>query len=79
VARTKGFFSGMMQSIPYARHCFSVTERDPISLEMVELTVFCDDKTGRYFAIDASFMIDEDPQIVPTPFGHRVELTDDIE
>ena len=67
----------MPSPITCARNVFSVVESDPTSNEEVELVVFQDDKTGRYFAIDNSYLIDEDPQIVPSPFGHRVELTDE--
>lgn len=65
--------------ITTARSAFSVSERDPLTCESVELQVFQDEKTGRYFAIDQSFMIDEEPHVVRSPFGHSVELVDDFD
>jgi hypothetical protein len=66
-------------NIPSARSAFSVTERDPSTHELVEIQMYQDEKTGRYFGIDNSFIIDEDPQLVNCPFGHKVELVDDFE
>lgn len=67
------------QSIFSARAAFSVIEHDPDTREEVELQVYQDSKTGQYFAIDNAYLINEEPQIVSTPFGHKVELLDDFD
>lgn len=68
-----------MTAIPSARFVIELTERDPITNEEISLSVYQDDKTDRYFAIDSSYMIDEAPHIVRCPFGHAVELLDEDE
>lgn len=68
-----------MADIPTARNAFDVTEIDPLTNEEVSLTVFQDEKTGRYFAVDSSWFIDEDVSVIKCPFGHTVELTDENE
>jgi len=66
-------------SLHTAKFTMSCVERDPSTNEEVELAVYQDSKTDRYFAIDASYLIDEEPHIVSTPFGHKVELLDEYE
>jgi len=56
-----------------------VTFCDPNTNENIEITVYRDDKTGRYFGVDTSYLIDEDVSIVSTPFGHDVELVDEVD
>lgn len=68
-----------MLELPTAKFAFDVVKRDPNTGEQVELSVYQDSKTDRYFAIDASFLIDEDVQLVWVPFGHRVELIEEYE
>jgi hypothetical protein len=65
--------------IPIARFVTEIMDRDPISNEKFSLYTYQDEKTGRYFSIDSSFIIDEEPHLVRCPFGHVVELADETE
>lgn len=53
--------------------------RDPNTHDRVELHVFQEQDTERYFAIDGSYMIDEEPQFATTPTGVRVELLENLD
>lgn len=68
-----------MPEIPTARFVSEVVDRDPKTNEEFSLYVYQDNKTDLYFSVDASYMIDESPHIVKTPFGHVVELLDENE
>lgn len=53
--------------------------RDPNTRDRVEIHVYQEQDTGRYFGIDGAFMIEEEPQFATTPTGVRVELLEELD
>lgn len=62
--------------IPTATLVDTKEDVDSGTNETYEIYVFRESKEGRYFAVDASYLIDEDPHLIPTPFGFEAEILD---
>ena len=72
-------FASDMSDIPLATFIATIQEKDPGTNEDFELNIYRDSHTGRFLAIDASFLIDEDVHVITSPFGHKVELADEYD
>lgn len=65
----------MPRKIETAEFIDFTTVVDPQEKTKVEINIYRDSKTGCYFGIDTSWLMDnDDAQLFPTPFGHSVEI-----
>jgi hypothetical protein len=62
-----------------AKYITEVTVTDPDSDSPVEVAIYKCERTGGMFGIDSSFISQEDPEEVPSPFqpGIALELVGD--
>jgi hypothetical protein len=56
-----------------AIHCEDITVNDAYG-NPVEMSVFHDKGSNGLFAVDSSFLDQEEPEVIPSPFNAEIDL-----